>query len=327
MTIRRNLSDLPAAQRDEGNPPNANPKFVTQLAEAWYQSLLDHDEGSPIPADHPIRDVGPYRASYSSKRCDRQLMYALRGDDKTNPPTIADQWRFSIGHMVHAGIQKVMDQVHGGNVLVEELVDLTPAGIPGFGLADLIVLEEQDHGASAPAEVCVVEYKTINGFGFKMAATTFRGPPEGPRSGHALQAAMVAVARDIPYFAVGYFSLENLSPSMAGDFANGEIGRFTAEWRFKTEDWVPLVNHEAIRIQSILADIEAGTLTPRRLDDPEYPAGAVVDEPDRKGRWTATDEDGIVVGTGTYWGCQGYCPHYDRCVDDGATPVTIGSAS
>ena len=311
--IKRNLQDLPAAAPSEGTPPSANPKFVTELAEAWYAELL----AGGVDLDLAIPEAGPYRASWAGKRCDRALFYALRGDDESNPPGVADQWRFAIGHMVHEGIQKVMHKMRDGKVLVEENVDLNPAGIPGSAHADLIVLDDDGN------EVCVVEYKTINGFGFKMAATSFKGAPEGPRSGHALQAAMVAVARNVPYFAVGYFSLENLSPSMAGDFANGEIGRFTAEWRFKTDDWIPEVNREAQRIARILGDIDAGRMTARTITDPEYPEGALIEEPDRKGRWQATTEDGVVVGTGTTWFCD-YCDQKDRCLADGATPVTIG---
>lgn len=309
--IKTDIGDLPAAPRNEGNPPSPNPKFVTQLAEAWYADLVSNNgHGHDLDLTRAIPEAGPYRGSYASKRCDRDLYYALSGVEQSDPPGVADQWRFAIGHMVHDGIQKVMNRVHDGKVLVENDVDLNPAGIPGSAHADLIVLDDDG------AEVCVVEYKTINGFGFKMAATTFKGPPEGPRSGHALQAAMVAVARGVPYFAVGYFSLENLSPSMAADFANGEIGRFTAEWRYKTDDWVGEVNREAQRVARILDDIDQGRMSPRRLDDPEYPENAIVEEPDRKGRWTATTDDGIVVGTGTAWMCD-YCSFRTRCIEDG----------
>jgi len=35
--VAKDLSDLPQASRDAGNPPTSQPEFVNAVAESWYQ--------------------------------------------------------------------------------------------------------------------------------------------------------------------------------------------------------------------------------------------------------------------------------------------------
>lgn len=362
------VQDLPL-KRPEGIPPTRAPKFVTALAHAWYDEAVE--EGLDNPKVLPEL---PYRASDSSTRCDRALHYKLNDVVKSNPPGIADIWRFRTGHFIHAGVQKYVPRV-APNGRAEVEVDLRAIGIQGSGHADLVTsvcrvctagLELDDYWPMMlPAETrdvsvgdllnpdtvetiteviyacehCeartrwlapgrwdndveradeILELKSQGGFGFKMMATTFKGPPTGPRYGHILQGALVGAVLDARRVYVGYLALENLSPSMAKDFADSEVARFGAEWIYDMATLMPYVEAEQKRVERLLRFRGTTMLPSRELHDPEYPVGATVTDP-APARGNApwkVEIGGELRALGDTWMCS-YCDFRDRCVTDG----------
>ncbi len=156
MAINRDISDLPTPAQ-EGDPPR-RPRIVTRLAEKWVEQF-----GNEF-ADVAIPEAGPYRMSWASTRCDRALQYKLAGVEMSNPPDLGSVYRMNIGTMLHRAFQGVMADTFGDDWEDEIVVDLRPLGIPGSGRID--GAQHLDVGWVP------VELKSINGFGFKMAATT-----------------------------------------------------------------------------------------------------------------------------------------------------------
>jgi len=303
--IRNPIDHLPRSGGKQGSPPSSNPFAVESLADAWHaQYVADGRDvkGLAIP------EAGPYRGSMTASRCDRQLYYGLTDTERSNPPTIADQWRFFLGQIVHEHIQPaVLDTFEGG---AEAKHDLRVIGIPGSAHSDLSLrLDVGD-------ERCLVEVKSVNGFKFKMMATRFNGPPEGPSYGHVLQAAMAAKAEGIDKIVLLYISLELLSPSMAKSYTDTEVGRFMAEWHYTVSELEPQIEAEIDRINRIVKYAERGILPATELHDPEFPKGAIVTEPKRqpKATWQSI-VDGYVTDAGEYWGCN-YCSWQDRCANE-----------
>jgi len=320
MTIRNTIDHLPRAT-NAGAPPTKNPFMIEAISSAWEQWYEDQGYKDK---DHAIPEAGPYRGSYASKRCDRQLYYALAGTEPSDPPTTASYWTFYLGQMVHEALQPAIMKTYPG--AAEMIHDLRQVGIPGSSHSDLcIVLGDDD-------ERTLTEIKSMNGYAFKRRATVFQGPQEGPMYGAVLQAVMNAAAEGINRVVVLIVSLECVSPNLAEWLAeDNDAGRFMAEWHYTVEEMRPQLEAEARRINEILnqvvqndrertADepIAQQVLPPRRLRDPEYPDGAVVVSPlVGKAPWTVTDDEGNVVDTGTYWGC-GYCDYFKTCKEDGA---------
>jgi len=307
MAIKRSIEDLPSAAPREGRPPARNNFVAEALAQKWFDEYIARGEqhlGLAIP------DAGPWRASWAGKRCDRDLFYALRGDEESNPNTIADYWRFGLGKKVHEMLQEVVEGLFP-DAESELDIDLRPVGIPGSAHSDLVFTYK--------GKRTLVEIKTAGGFRFKMATTGMRGPAEGPSHGHVVQAAVAAAALGCEQVVICYLAMENLSPQMA-DFSDTEAGRFAAEWHFTTEALMPFVIEERDRVNAMLAHIEADTLPPRQLHDPtEVPVGAVVVDPlapRNRGRWQLRDGEDI-ADHGETWIC-GYCNQRDRCARDGA---------
>lgn len=329
--------DLPDRARDAGVPPLAQPEYVNRIAAVW-QDEYDAEEGYGRARSLP--EAGPYRGSFASIRCDRQLHYAMtevpcdngcewgktatthdcrmvgnsicpkcEGTGKiplpqSNPPTIADKWRFKTGKWVHAEIEKLLPQVFP-TAEAEVVVDLRPIGIPGSAHADMINNDE------------VIEIKSVGGFSHKMMSTTFNGPPEGPKEGSILQAALAAAARNADRVRIIHLSLENLSPKMASSFADTELGRFASEWVFDIEGLMPDVEAEVRRVNRLLKFQGTDILPARELHDKEAERGAVVTDP-KRGVWEVHNADGGLTASRTTWRCM-YCPHQDRCIKDGAS--------
>lgn len=327
MPINRDLSGVPR-RTEAGLPPSKHPFAVTALAEKFYEQYVNTGAALAIP------EAGNYRASYTSKRCDRQLYYALAGVEPSNPVTIADIWRFALGELVHTALQSARGAAHP-EALHEPHVDLRPLGIDGSGHVDVL---DGD---------LLIELKSINGFSFKMTSTSMKGPPQGPRYGAVVQAALLAAGinaaghvlvpevnkdgevelhqvdvEEIKRIVVGYLSLELVGPGMVDVIVNDdddfgrEVARFTAEWHFTMDELQPIAEYEVGRIRRIKHMVERQQIPVRALHDPEYPAGAVIASPKVKSApWQLVDGD-VVEDSGTTWFC-GYCPHIDQCVADG----------
>jgi hypothetical protein len=305
MPIKTDRSDLPYPEREAGHPPDRNPIIVPIVAQRWYDTYLADGNDTKAHALPGRR----FRASWAGKRCDRSLQYAMQGTPASNPPSLADHWRFGIGTMVHEIVQTTLPGAFP-NSDIELPVDLRPIGIDGSASTDIVLYTDE----SKTQAKLVVELKSINGFGFKNTATTFKGPPEGPKYGHIVQGALAAAALNATDgLRIGYLSLENLSPNMA-TYSDSEAGRFCAEWHFTLAQCKQLAQREAHRIGRVNAWIDIDGLTERALHDPSIADGAVVTDP-RRGMWSQIIGT-QVVDAGSTWFC-GYCDHRDQCIADG----------
>lgn len=339
MPIHDDLSDLPPEAARVGMFPVEHPVVVPLLAEAWYESYLEGDEHVPSAkwwaslssmcaraVGYEVREGEAKRALAIARREMAELSTetepALLADVEriigtieaqveslapTNPPSIADAWRFGIGSMIHDQLQKVLPTVFP-DAQIELRVTIEDWGSARI---DAVITEQRDE---APF-VTVLELKSVNGFGYKTMATSFKGAPEGPRKSAIVQGAMAAKELNADRLIIGLLSLECLSPDVAQRNGLDEIGRFAAEWHFTPAEYLPYAEQETKRVRKILDLVEAGTLPPRST--PEIPPRARIVDP-RTGAWTITDEAGQIQGNGKTWVC-GYCRNRDRCLADGAS--------
>lgn len=304
MTIAKDLSDLPTASKPAGNPPVAEPQFVSAIAESWFNQYLANGEHMRSKANESL----PYRASFAAFRCDRQLHYAMSNQPRP-VPNIADAYRMSLGTLVHSGLEDAIKATFP-NAQFEVEVDLTPIGVSGSAHADIVTYLDQ----TKPQVDAVVEVKTVNGFGFKSMATDFKGPAQGPRSGHILQAALSAMALDADRVVIAYLSMENLSPNLKR-YTQSDIGRFAAEWEYDRETYTAIAKREIARIQRVTNWLGIPELiAPTTVHDDDVPEGAFIQDPSR-GMWIQSTDTGGIADTGRVWFCD-YCDWKDQCIKD-----------
>lgn len=303
--IAKDLSDLPTPYKPAGSPPVNQPEFVSAVADAWYSQYLERGEHMRAKAN----DLLMYRASFSAFRCDRQLYYAM-SETPRELPSLADAYRMSLGSLVHSGLEPAIRAAFP-NAQFEVEVDLTTIGVPGSAHAD-IVTYHADGSVDA-----VVEVKTVNGFGFKSMATDFKGPPQGPRSGHVIQAALSALALNADRVVIAYLAMESLSPSLA-KYTDGDLGRFAAEWHYSREEYKAIGEPEIGRIRRVARYVEdyAGEDSPvptPYLHDSEILSNAYVTDPTR-GMYVVQDDldPNLIVESGRTWFCD-YCDWRDTC--------------
>lgn len=332
MPIKDPLPEgMPRRRENAGHPPSDNDFVAAAIARVWYEIETGQRDPITVPIEigkygpdrRPlaIPEAGPYRASNAGTRCDRAAYYQLAGTPVTNPPTLADMWRMATGTIIHdvlEAIAEIMfeenDQVT--NVRVEPKVDLRNVKIPGSGSGDIVM--EYDGVGTA------VEVKTVGGFKYKLAATSFNGPPKGPDYGHIVQGLIAALAQGLERLVIVYVAMENVSVEQAEKMGLTDTQRFAAEWHFDVTRLNELLGAEQDRVAELLeaverndADPETTVLPPRELRTSEVPAGAIV-QSTRTGAWTVVGADGdTIVDTGKTWMC-GYCRHRDQCEKDGA---------
>lgn len=316
--LKKDLSHLPAVEPtyEADAPvgmqrvPEKNPTIGPALAEEWFKTRT-HDDNLPLA----MPDAGPHRGSDAGK-CSRAIGYRIQGTEQSDPPTIADHWRMDLGSMIHAELQDAISKVTPG-AQHELVVDLNPIGIPGSARMDIL------NPIAGTQTWEGVEIKTINGFGFKSAATTFKkSGPEGPRESHVIQLAIntAALAKGMAFGSsiVGgrlvYLSMELVSPQLAANIGfGGEVGRFVAEWFFPIAQLMEIAERESNRLMMMRGELESGSwvrplipITP--IDDPR---NIKVVNPSSG---AAVTNDG--KGT-TTWAC-GYCSYKSQCVRDHA---------
>jgi hypothetical protein len=142
MPINQPLGDMPREEDRGDNAPVPHPRYVTKLAQAWHE--LYEDVGRDF-AGEELR----WRASWSGM-CAREVSYEIRrrdlefvpeaertatwafdmdGAKATNPPTVADAWRFGLGTTVHDGLQDAVRKAWPG-AQVEVLATPTDRASP-----------------------------------------------------------------------------------------------------------------------------------------------------------------------------------------------------
>lgn len=334
MPINKPIDDLPSAPRQGGQPPLRDGTLLAhQLADAWW---VEYQAGPDFSRDRAMPEL-PLRASMMGMRCDRQLWYVLTETPESNPPGASNVWRMRMGQLIHTEVEKTIapnelveltPYVEGqGRVKhgwwAEDVVDLQPAGYPGSAHGDLIYYEDG-------VPTVVGETKSVGGFAYKICATNFKGVPEGPRWEHVLQAAIVAVAMDVPRIVTLYISPESVSPNLAKSSGLDEYGKFISEWQFDTADWAETVAFEVARQKHVLElatpnDHGVAWMPTRQLHHPDIPAGSIVDNPATGHHVQIDPVRGTVAHAGKAWYC-GYCNHRDQCLSDGEemTQVKIG---
>jgi len=314
--VIKDLSGLPNPEKSEGSPPVADPKFVSAIAHEWYKQYLDKQEHMRSKAIEGL----PFRASHTAFRCDRQLFYAMRGDERPLPE-LADAYRMSLGTLVHSGLEPAIHAVFD-DAQFEVQVDLRSIGVPGSAHADIVTYHTDGRANT------VVEVKTVNGFGFKSMATDFKGAPAGPRSGHILQAALSAMALDADEVVIAYLSMESVSPALAR-YTTSDVGRFAAEWRYTRDEYQAIARPEIARIQRLVDQLEnfPDVVPAPFIWEGDIPDGAFIQDPAR-GMWVVAspDDANVVVDTGKVWFCD-YCDWREQCLKDNIakeTAVNIG---
>jgi len=319
--VKRDLSDLPA-----GPPPEepervalgervAQPLFA-QAVEAWFEDLDQTERPRAVEGT-------AWRASMASVRCDRAAWYQLRGVPKTEPPSIADEWRMNNGQLVHDVLDRYQDrvfpEVHGQSRVHNEVTfDLAPFGLSGSGHCDFVHYWDAPEGG---LHCEAVEVKTVGGFKFKTATSRFKGPPEGPGYDHWAQAALAGLAFDAQRIRIVYIAFENIGADLVRRWNLAEVDRFLAEWTMERDQFLPIAQAELVRARLLvdLASMEPGSPTdvPMRMLDL---AGrrVLVSDP-RKGSWVQTDgpNQELVHDAGTSWHCD-YCRFRTQCLSDGA---------
>ncbi len=331
------LSDLPrdntrSDKESVGVPPDTNPNFIMPLVEAWWEAYRVKEGGGLA---HSVPGT-KFRASMAGS-CARKLAYYMAGAQESDPVTVADAYRFEIGHFVHEAFQKWYEQTYP-DAQVELDIDYRGGrlNLDGSAHADLFTVIDEEQAAKEGIEPgkYLIEIKTINGYAYKVAATSFKySPPGGPKHNAFLQACLSAVQMDADFVTLCYLSLENLSPKLALAVGAGdEVGRFAAQWTFSRDEFEDMAFMERDRIAGIIDMIEPYTpegaeaigtpvelakTVPRQLVDPDVPAGAVIINPGTS-TWQKV-EKGHVVDTGQAWHgnyCN-YCNYQTRCAVDG----------
>jgi len=301
VSLKADLSHLPPAApsgNGSGRAPDASPRFVGVLAEAW---ATDGTDDKPTALGTRVRhsDAG---------KCARAIAYTAAGIPKSDPMDLTGTWNTHLGTLIHEEWQRALAEVYG-DALIECKVGL---GADMSGHIDAVIYDG--------GNVIVYELKTIGGFGFKAAVGKMgRGkPPEGPKPEHVAQAAINGLAFDAHEVVIGYLAKECISVNAAGDM--DPLGRFAAEWTFTREEFEPIALAEQARLEGIVALVDKGELAARKFPPGTLPPGAEIIDP-TTGRWEVRDE-GAVVDTGSWWAC-GYCSHQTVCVstEPGRIPV------
>lgn len=313
MPIKKDLSDLPQ-RSNRGMLPSTNPFIVEKLALAW-EAWYDEQHGK---RERAIPEAGPYRASMASMRCDRQLYYAMSETPESDPTSLAGKFTMWLGQLIHSALEPIISDAFPGSI-AEAKHDLRNIGIPGSGHSDVEIVYEL-----APGDEVMAEIKTTGGFSYKMMATNFKGPAQGPRYGMVLQAALAAKERGYDKLVILLIGTEPVSPSLAQSYSESDAGRFMVEWHFTVDELEDHIEAEAERIRAMDTLIRANRvpdaplmLPTRRLRDPEYPDGAIIERPlVSDAPWIVRNDDDQVVDSGTYWGC-GYCRWFKQCKGDG----------
>jgi hypothetical protein len=319
MALKANHSNLPIGNLSEGWKPDAVPRFGMLLVDAWARRWIPEDELA-----HAV-DGTRLRFSWAGK-CARDLSYWLQGFAPSDPMDIADHWRTGLGRMVHELLQAEMKEAYGESASVEHIVDMREIGIDGSGHVDvyLVGIEPTMENAKPdlPTRKIVIEVKTINGFGFKMAVGA-RGAPEGPRSNAVRQVSMAAEILDADECVIIYLSLECLSKREWDKIGGGTAHRkFMAEWTFGRDVYKPIAQAELQRLNRVLELTDEHLADPSRplppRSIPDLPHGARITDPAR-GTWQLIDRStDAVKDAGTTWMCD-YCANRTRCIEDGAS--------
>lgn len=305
----KDLSHLPRG-KPQARPtfePN-EPTMVNRIVDHWLD--LKGDDHLPMSYEDAV-----FRHSWAGK-CTRQVQYLMMGVEETQPTDLTGKWVMDIGSHVH--------------YIMEDL-----GQFDDWRTEYPVRLKRGDSFVTAGTVDCwhdgiVGELKTIGGFGFKLAATNFKGGPQGPKFAHVRQLALNTLGTvestdlDVRGGVIMYLSKEAVSQNLAHT-SYGDMGRFSAEWFFEKEYLLELGELELHRIHQIHGATRDDLLVQRYLydDGPNDWVNVVDPEPTTRGKgsWQHVVDD-QVLGVGESWECQ-YCSFQSACKADGPGAIAV----
>lgn len=282
--------------------PDADPRFIQVLVEAWRDS---QDDNKPTAMGTRLRhsDAG---------KCARALSFTAAGFERSDPMDLAGVWNVSLGTLLHEKWQEAL-QARYPDAEIEVKV----------GHDDLDASGHIDAVIRLDGKVTAYELKSIGGYGWKMAIGKGRGAATGPKSEHMAQSALNALAVGADEMVIGYLAKECVSAGAAGKLT--DIDRFSGEWTFTREDFEPIALAEKERMAGVLALVDKGKLAARKVPFDMPPRAEIVDV--LTSRWEEKDADGKIVDTGTLWNGQfcAYCSYRSLCATTQPGRIDIDS--
>lgn len=306
MPILRDLSHLVrgSVPHQYADKPPAPPKIddpVLRSVVATINTRLFDD------AHRDMADQAVLRASDVALDCDRAVQYAMTRTPATNPPTVADLYRFNVGRLVHDWVES-----GGWPAGAEHEPPFTWYATDDAGEEYALVA---GHGDTL-AEGWAYEFKTVNGTTFK------RSIEEGPSDGHVRQLAAAAIAHGAKGGTIVYVATELVSVAKAGKLGISDFDRFLRAWAYDRATLDHIWGEEEDHLVAILEATTLGRLVARKVGRPvvagQTRSQAIVNDPATgKGRLV---RDGQVTSTPmSVWQC-GYCRWQGRCISHaGAT--------
>lgn len=300
MALAKDLSDLPtpAATREDGRPPDSEPRFVHLLAEQWAADNAERDATYKRRTRFHMSDAG---------KCARAVAFAALDVPSSNPMDLTGIHNTRIGSVLHEAWQAVVKALYPDAQIEPRFTILDG---DGSGYSDVVL--------DADGKRTTIEFKSVGGFAYKMAVGD-RGAAQGPKHDHIVQGALNALAAGADELVIAYLSKEAISVNIASRKGFSELTRFCAEWTFTRDEYMPVALAEIARVQGILNLLDEGQLPARKI--PDLPTGAVITDP-RSGQWRVVDADDRILDTGSFWMC-GYCRFQDTCAKTpaGRTPI------
>ena len=308
MPLKKDLGDMPEKtkkDRTDGWFPD-EPEIVRPAVDDWYESYLAAGKDTLGMAV----DGAAYRASWSGN-CLRQIQYDRLKVSPSDPLTVADAYRFELGHFVHEEFQKAIAEAVPNARIEMKLPFNVDGDVFGAVHIDLVLPDPMHKGAVMPVEV-----KSMGGYQYKLAACQFQGPPQGPKFGHLRQLAIEARALQEAGYEVErgkiiYFSTENVGANLIDVSVTGDIGRFVSEWTVSIDELDKRAERQIDEFSQVQVAITSKQLVGRYIPE----EAGTVDNPET-GNGYQYSPTGEIVGSFKAWQCR-YCSHQQTCAGHG----------
>lgn len=284
--------------------PDADNWFIAPTVDEWYDDYVARGESELDMAVPGTR----FRASWSGD-CARALAYRFAGFEESDPPTVADCWRFNVGTLTHEHVQAAIERAFPGS---SSELKLKLVEVDGSCHADMKVVREKD----GEPWVTAVEVKSINGTGYRRMLEQPHG--EGIRYKYVMQGAFAAEAMGADELVIAVFSLECMSPAEAKKQGiSDEYTRFAAQWTFTREEFMAIAAAERERVNRIMelvdSEPDGWARVPRKFPDPEKEYHEVTNPEKGTLMFMTPPPERRYLTPGRAWQC-GYCPLQGVCV-------------
>lgn len=219
-------------------------------------------------------------------------------------------WTFWMGDTIHDTIQQAVTRALAGDDTLS-VIHEDDCSIGDFtsGRFDTYIFDGTNH--------TVIEFKSINGYGFKAMTTGARSGEkgEGPKLNNLLQLGLnmmgVAERVGVPIHemrgVLAYISKESNNFVRSTD----PLDKIVAEYHYTWDEIKHLVDPEVARLHGIIGKVDNGDTTTVKRSIPAYGPGQITSITDKGGSYASVD--GRVLSA---WECR-YCPFATRCKADG----------